>query len=394
MGRKLETNVAGRSKDDRPVGPDTGANGANGAKQDRVPAPSGAAGEQAPGELELHALGELELRALGELDQTLADRDQTGADTDQTAADTDQTAADDDQAASNDDQAASDRLLRRGGDSTAHEASRDVRDRGSARRQQTARERVDAASVRDVTAADRDFAAAARDEAAAQWDRELARREAAGTQSEPALKAIVLRALESRRAAAADRVAAAEGRARAAADREQAARDRAQAARDRKQAAQDRAELAHQLAIAETDELTGARARSAGLEELEHEVDRAHRTASELVVGYVDVVGLKAVNDTAGHAAGDALLRRAVAVLRSHMRSYDLIVRLGGDEFLCVLSDISPAIAVERFSAIQAELAEDDSAPRIRVGVAQLMPHDTAAELIERADGELPLGSR
>jgi len=327
-------------------------------------------------------------------DQTLSDHDQTAADADQTAADSDQTAADDDQAAANDDQAASDRQLEQGGDPTAHDASRDARDRSTARRQDTARARVDAASARDVTAAARDRAAAARDAAAARWDRELAERNADGAPSEPVLDAILLRGAESRRAAALDREAAAAGRARAAADREQAARDRAQAARDREQAAQDRIELAHQLAIAETDELTGARARAAGLAELEHEVDRAHRTTDQLAVGYVDIVGLKAVNDTAGHAAGDELLRRAVRAIRGHLRSYDLVVRLGGDEFLCVLSEMTAASAAQRFEAIRTELAADPAAPQIRVGIAALLPRETADELIKRADAELPAGTR
>jgi diguanylate cyclase (GGDEF)-like protein len=327
-------------------------------------------------------------------DQSFADADQTAADADQTAADTDQTAADEDQAAANDDQAASDSMLRHGGDAVAHDASRDARDRSAARRKHTAQDRAEAANARDVIATARDAAAAARDEAAAKWDRELSSHDGAGAQSEPALKAILLRAVESRRAAAADRVTAAEGRARAAADRKQAARDRAQAARDRAQAAQDRLELAHQLAIAETDELTGARARAAGLAELEHEVDRAHRTTDQLVVGYVDIVGLKSVNDTDGHAAGDELLRRAVHAIRAHVRTYDLIVRLGGDEFLCVLSEMTAVTATKRFEAIQAALDEEPGGPTIRVGIAALRPEDTAGELVKRADAELPVGSR
>jgi two-component system, cell cycle response regulator len=51
-----------------------------------------------------------------------------------------------------------------------------------------------------------------------------------------------------------------------------------------------------------------------------------------------DVVGLKAVNDPDGLAAGDALLQRAVHAIRVHLRSYDVIVRIGGDEFLSVIS--------------------------------------------------------
>jgi diguanylate cyclase (GGDEF)-like protein len=363
------------------------SNGASDESRGDVAAPSNGASDESGGDV-VSPSGFLTA------DQTLGELDQTAGDTDQTLSDSDQTAADDDQAAANDDQEASDRLLRVGGDPVTHDATRALRDSTAARRQHTARERVDAASERDVTAAARDMAAAARDEAAARWDSDLAMRDGLGTRSEPAVKAILLRALESRRSAAADRQAAAAGRARAAADRKQAARDRAQAARDRNQAAQDRVELTHQLAIAETDELTGARARSAGLADLEHEVDRAHRTTDRLVVGYVDVVGLKVVNDAAGHAAGDELLRRAVEAIRSHLRSYDLIVRLGGDEFLCVLSDTTAATAAQRFENIRSALAAEPGSPEIRVGIAALMANETADELVRRADAELPLGTR
>jgi diguanylate cyclase (GGDEF)-like protein len=56
------------------------------------------------------------------------------------------------------------------------------------------------------------------------------------------------------------------------------------------------------------------------------------------VVASVDVVGLKAVNDVHGHAAGDRVLQHALRRIRTHVRPYDLIVRVGGDEFLCGLS--------------------------------------------------------
>lgn len=322
-------------------------------------------------------------------EQTLADSDQTLSDTDQTYADTDQSASDQDQLASDNDQQASDRLLSEGGDQADHDASRDVRDRGTTLRQHSAQDRVDAAASRDVIATQRDLAAAERDRAAAQMDRELELRDDPGPQT-PKLKAILLRAVESRLAAAADREVAASARTRAAVDRERAARDRDQAARDRAQSELDRAELATQLAIAETDQLTGARARSAGLAELEHEIARARRTNGRLVVGYTDIIGLKAVNDEAGHAAGDLLLRRSVETIRAHLRSYDLIVRLGGDEFLCVFSDATPEIVEERFDAIKTALTLEPNPCAIRVGIAALTGDETAADLIKRADALLP----
>lgn len=320
-------------------------------------------------------------------DQTLADRDQTLADADQTAADADQAAADSDQAAS-------DRDLAQGGDPVEHDFTREIRDRGARQRQETARTRVDTAAARDAIAEARDMEAAARDEAAARKDRELAARTAGPRRPERRVIGVLLRAAERRSGAAAMRAAAAEFRALAAADRERAAWDREQAGADRRQAQLERGALLDQLAAAETDQLTGARTRAAGLVELEREIDRARRTTGRLVVGYVDVVGLKAVNDAHGHAAGDALLKHAVHAIREHLRSYDLIVRMGGDEFLCVLSGATIETALHRFDAIQTELEAESDPCAIRVGVAALRPADSVAELIEHADAELPTGSR
>jgi diguanylate cyclase (GGDEF)-like protein len=271
---------------------------------------------------------------------------------------------------------AGDHALVRGGDHGAYDVRRDLRDRSAQQRHDSAERRVHAAAGRDAVADARDARALARDDAAARGDRELAAREAALT--------------EDRAGAAAERAAAVDARARAAADREQAARDRRQAARDRSQAEADRDALMHQLALAETDPLTGARARAPGLTDLGHEIDRARRTSAALAVAYVDIVGLKVENDNHGHAAGDALLQRAVTAIRSHLRSYDMIVRIGGDEFLCVMSGATIEDARQRFGAVHIALAADLDPCEIKVGFAALMSHDSAADLIERADADLP----
>jgi diguanylate cyclase (GGDEF)-like protein len=232
----------------------------------------------------------------------------------------------------------------------------------------------------------------ARDEAAALQDDELAARDAAwaADQNAPPNTEPQQRAAANRRRALADRASAAEARARAAEDRSEAANDRELAARDRAQAQKDRDALLDQLALAETDVLTGARTRRPGLADLDLEIDRARRTTGLLVVAYIDVVGLKAVNDAHGHAAGDELLQTAVRAIRAHLRSYDLIVRLGGDEFLCVLSGTTIEEARERFDAVIAALAADaDRQCEIKVGFGVLGPMDSAAELIQRADAEL-----
>src|SRR5438132_6245992 len=92
-------------------------------------------------------------------------------------------------------------------------------------------------------------------------------------------------------------------------------------------------ELAEQAA---TDDLTGALRRGTGLAMLQRELDRARRVRGRgTIVAFIDVDGLKRLNDTDGHSAGDQLLRDVVAAIRERVRSYDLVIRYGGDEFVC-----------------------------------------------------------
>ncbi len=329
-------------------------------------------------------------RDLADVEQTLSDADQTAADGDQTAADHDEQSAASDQAASDRDQAASDRDLAQGGDRDVHDASRGARARATERRIQTTRERADGAADRDEVAKARDRSAELRDQAAERLDLDLAARDAewrtdcAGEGPSKAKSDL--------ERAAADRGRAADARRRAAADREQAAQDREHAAIYRVEAREKQAALLRQVAISETDSLTGARARAAGLADLEVEINRVQRSTGLLAAAYVDVVGLKAVNDTEGHAAGDMLLERTVRLIRDHLRAYDVIIRIGGDEFVCVMSGASVEDARRRFEAIESAAA--GTGLGIRFGIAALRPGDGPSDLVERADSELIVGPR
>jgi diguanylate cyclase (GGDEF)-like protein len=193
--------------------------------------------------------------------------------------------------------------------------------------------------------------------------------------------------------AAADRTDAATDRAAAAADRAtdrvDRATDRVDRATDRAAAATDREIAADDQASASLDELTGAHRRGAGLAELEREIARSRRTGEPLVVAYVDVDGLKTVNDTRGHAAGDRVLCELVRALRGQLRQHDLIVRVGGDEFVCVLPGGTIPMVSERFAAVSAELMTLPERLSISVGLAQPEGNETAADLVLRADAAL-----
>jgi diguanylate cyclase (GGDEF)-like protein len=241
------------------------------------------------------------------------------------------------------------------------------------------------ASARDVAAVQRDEVAAARYRAATQRD---AIQLLDGSRSVGASERII-RAAGHRKRVARTRAQVAEQHLQAERDRRVAAQDREQSAFERLHALVDRERLADALATAAVDPLTGARMRAPGLLELDRDVLGCHRTGRSLVVAYVDVIGLKALNDSAGHAAGDELLIGVVALLMEHLRAYDLIIRIGGDEFLCAMTGM-PRLDVERrFEGIADALAATSAGAAIRTGFAELAPGETVQELVARADGQL-----
>jgi diguanylate cyclase (GGDEF)-like protein len=166
---------------------------------------------------------------------------------------------------------------------------------------------------------------------------------------------------------------------KAEADRKMAASDRANAALDRLAADEERR-------LSALDSLTGVYVRGVGFMELQREMRRAKRLAHTFVVAFVDVDNLKTVNDLHGHAAGDHLLRRVAGTLGQKLRSYDLVMRYGGDEFVCALSDLPMAAVLQRFEEVREALAPDGA---VTVGLAEMLPDDTAEELVVRADADL-----
>jgi diguanylate cyclase (GGDEF)-like protein len=154
---------------------------------------------------------------------------------------------------------------------------------------------------------------------------------------------------------------------------------------DRAEAARELSRLEADLRTAHLDDLTGAYRRDMGRLTLAHEIDRARRTDARFVLAFVDVDQLKEVNDRDGHAAGDRVLQAVVRAIRTRLRSFDPIVRYGGDEFVCGLSGTDLAGAGRRFDAIGAAI-EMDAGVSISVGLAALRPGETVEQLTERAD--------
>jgi diguanylate cyclase (GGDEF)-like protein len=187
-----------------------------------------------------------------------------------------------------------------------------------------------------------------------------------------------------------DRVPPASGEER---DRTAEARDQESelndhSATDREASSSDRDPAARDRATSSFDALTGSYRRDSGMIELQREATRAQRTGTPFVLAFVDIDGLNAVNDSLGHAAGDDLLRRVVDTLQASLRRYDLIIRVGGDEFVCGMPDVDMAVAEERFTSVNAGLAMTQHAS-VSVGLAQLEASESVEHLIRRADADL-----
>jgi diguanylate cyclase (GGDEF)-like protein len=239
-----------------------------------------------------------------------------------------------------------------------HMDPRDANDRD-----QDAARRDRDADAHDLAADARDFTADARDKQAD------SREEQVGFSTQPGeadLRARVERAAAMR-------------------DRREAQGDRTRAANNRRAALSDRVLAALDRATAAIDAPTGAHRRDAGTVELTRELARAKRTGQQYVLAFIDVDHLKGTNDTLGHAAGDQLLRQTAASIRAHLRSYDLIVRFGGDEFVCGLPDMTMAEAANRFSLVNADLGATQQSS-VSVGLTELKADDTLQDLIVRAD--------
>ena len=154
-----------------------------------------------------------------------------------------------------------------------------------------------------------------------------------------------------------------------------------------------RTQMAELEARAEIDPLTDILNRRGFERALKRSLDHAKRYETNAALVYLDLDDFKSINDRHGHAAGDAMLKTVAMVLMRHVRASDVVARLGGDEFAVLLWHLTEAdverkalsleAAVARTTATHAGVALSVSAS---AGAALLLPFDTPADVLERAD--------
>lgn len=143
----------------------------------------------------------------------------------------------------------------------------------------------------------------------------------------------------------------------------------------------------------EKDSLSGALNRRGIEMRLNIELKRIARNGERLSIALIDVDHFKAINDSAGHAAGDAVIRTVVNVISSHLRASDYLGRFGGDEFLLVLPQTDCAgaqIVVDRLvQSVGSSVCSGINPVTLSVGLTEADPIDSPAIMLARADKAL-----
>jgi diguanylate cyclase (GGDEF)-like protein/PAS domain S-box-containing protein len=140
------------------------------------------------------------------------------------------------------------------------------------------------------------------------------------------------------------------------------------------------------------DSLTGLANRALFLDRVDHAMARHNRARTPITVLLLDVDDFKVVNESLGHAAGDALLVEIASRLRHCLRPGDTIARIGGDEFSVLLEDVDVAggrAVAERIMDTLARpvtLAAREVTPKVSVGIADALAHERSDELLKKAD--------
>lgn len=144
------------------------------------------------------------------------------------------------------------------------------------------------------------------------------------------------------------------------------------------------------------DVLTGLPNRRYFLEMLETRIIRCKRYGDITALLFLDVNGLKSVNDNYGHGAGDVVLARLAEILATNIRASDMVARIGGDEFAILLDNLDAdevdrkiAFLRERFGKANITHDGQDIKLGVSIGYCFVGPKDNVAELMVHADAAM-----
>jgi diguanylate cyclase (GGDEF)-like protein len=145
--------------------------------------------------------------------------------------------------------------------------------------------------------------------------------------------------------------------------------------------------------LAHQDSLIDLPNRRGFVRELERLIARVSRYDTKGAMLFVDVDGLKLINDTMGHRAGDQALIQIAELLASGVRKSDVVARIGGDEFGILLENADEPNAHETAGRLAEQIAaceflhEGDTLPlSVAIGVGMIDANDCADEVMARAD--------
>ena len=148
--------------------------------------------------------------------------------------------------------------------------------------------------------------------------------------------------------------------------------------------------------LAHQDPLVNLPNRRGFMRELERLIDRARRYKEQGAMLFVDLDGLKMINDTFGHKAGDEALMQVAQLLVGGTRRSDVVARIGGDEFAILLSHTDEVSAHETAGRLVDKIAdcdfmhEGDALPlSVAIGVAAISGDEEAQAIMARADEEM-----
>ena len=145
--------------------------------------------------------------------------------------------------------------------------------------------------------------------------------------------------------------------------------------------------------LAHQDSLLDLPNRRGFLRELDRLIDRASRYGESSAMLFVDIDGLKGINDSYGHKAGDVALTHVAELLRLGVRKSDCVARLGGDEFGILLAHADERSARETAERLTAQIerceasCDGNALPLgVAIGVTLIEPGDSPDAVIARAD--------